>query len=167
MQEKGRGNDGLWKSLREKVPPAFPQTLEIERPISTFPPPRRLRICSIKIQSQKGQPSLPFSILQAHPSIGKDYRHSCIPGEWDHRSASHLRCKRGKHARADSMEEVMRLPANRRFLNRLIAHRLRTTTLSPIHDALALCGQVRWTGRRNGSFRSESVRLRSGSWRWS
>ena len=62
MQEKGRGNDGLWKSLREKVPPAFPQTLEIERPISTFPPPRRLPVSSIKIQSQKGQtqPTLPY-----------------------------------------------------------------------------------------------------------
>jgi hypothetical protein len=54
-------------------PAAFPQTLEIET-TDFHIPSAPATIANIDIQKPKGAfPSLPTVLLQAHPSIGKDY----------------------------------------------------------------------------------------------
>src|SRR5271155_2283860 len=68
--EDGRGRR---KCRSMEKPAAFPQTLEIET-TDFHIPSAPATIANIDIQKPKGAfPSLPTVLLQAHPSIGKDW----------------------------------------------------------------------------------------------
>ena len=72
----GRGNDGLWKARKTIMPfsalPTKPWKSKIRFPHS--PPPRLRLLISINLGTKGAFTSSPNpSVLQAHPSIGKDW----------------------------------------------------------------------------------------------